>query len=264
MRIALVGGGIMGEALIRGLLAREPQPQVVVAEKRSDRAMELRDSLGVQIAEPREAVAGADVVILAVKPQDLTALLDDIGASIAAGTLVVSIAAGIPTGVITARVPAGVDVVRAMPNTPARIGLGVTGVSGAAGCSPQALRTAAGLLRSVGTVVVVPEEQQDAVTATSGSGPAYLFLLAEAMIEAALDLGLDPAAADALVRQTLLGAASLLAQSDEGPDVLRRNVTSPNGTTAAALAAMDEHGVRPGIVAGLAAAHARSRELAGS
>ena len=264
MRIAVIGGGVMGEALIRGLLTRSPAPSVVVAEKVADRAAALATNLGVTIAEPADAVANADVIVLAVKPQDLPSLLDVVGGSIAPGTLLVSIAAGIPTSTITARVPAGVNVVRAMPNTPARIGLGLTGVSAAPGCTDTALAAAVDLLRSVGTVVVVPEAQQDALTATSGSGPAYLFLLAEAMLEGAIGQGIDPTTADTMVRQTLLGAASLLSGSTDDPATLRRQVTSPNGTTAAALAVMDDRAVRAGVVAGMQAAADRSRELAGS
>jgi pyrroline-5-carboxylate reductase len=264
MRIAVIGGGIMGEAIMRALLRREPCPQIVVAEKRAERAAQLVSDLGVTVADARDAVVGADVVILAVKPQDIRAVLDDIGADIAAGTLVLSIAAGIPTSVITQQVSAGVNVVRAMPNTPARIDMGVTGISAAPGCTPKGRDLARDLLGSIGTVVEVPEELQDSVTAVSGSGPAYLFLLAESMLASAIELGLDPQMADLMVRQTLLGAAQLLATSSESPDVLRQNVTSPNGTTAAALTTMHEHGVSAGIEAGMAAARARSRALAES
>jgi pyrroline-5-carboxylate reductase len=264
MRIAFIGGGIMGEAIMRALLRREPRPQIVVAEKRADRAAQLASDLGITVASAHEAVLGADVVILAVKPQDMRAVLDDVGAEIAAGSLVLSIAAGIPTSVITERVSAGVDVVRAMPNTPARIDMGVTGISTAAGCTPAGCDLARDLLAGIGTVVEVPEDLQDSVTAVSGSGPAYFFLLAESMLASAIDLGLDPKMADVMVRQTLLGAAQLLASSSDGPDVLRQNVTSPNGTTAAALTTMGAHGVSAGIAAGMAAAKARSRELAES
>jgi pyrroline-5-carboxylate reductase len=264
MRIAFIGGGIMGEAIMRALLRREPHPEIVVAEKRAERAAQLVSDLGIAVADARDAVVGADVVILAVKPQDIRAVLDDIGADIAAGTLVLSIAAGIPTSVITQQVSAGVNVVRAMPNTPARIEMGVTGISAAVGCTPEGRDLARDLLGSIGIVVEVPEQLQDSVTAVSGSGPAYLFLLAESMLASAIELGLDPAMADVMVRQTLLGAAQLLATSPDGPDVLRQNVTSPNGTTAAALTTMGAHGVSAGIVAGMAAARARSRELAES
>lgn len=264
MRIAVIGGGIMGEALMRALLRREPRPQIVVAEKRADRAEQLINDLGITVADASGAVAGADVVMLAVKPQDVRAVLDEVGPHIPVGSLVLSIAAGIPTTVITDRVAGGVDVVRAMPNTPARIDMGVTGISVAADCTAAGRDLARDLLGGVGTVVEVPEELQDSVTAVSGSGPAYLFLLAESMLASAIELGLEPVMADLMVRQTLLGAAQLLATSPEGPDVLRQNVTSPNGTTAAALTTMDAHGVSAGIVAGMAAARARSRELAQS
>ena len=264
MRIAVIGGGVMGEALMRALMRRDPRPEIVVVEKRADRAAQLVAELGVTVADVHEAVAGADVVLLAVKPQDVRELLDYAGLAIEPGSLVLSIAAGIPTSVITERVRPGVDVIRAMPNTPARIDLGVTGVSSAPACSPAGRDLAVQLLRSVGLVVEVPESLQDSVTAVSGSGPAYLFLLAESMVQAAVDLGLEPDMADQMVRQTLVGAAQLLAASAEGPEVLRSNVTSPNGTTAAAISTMDRLGVRASIIEAMGAAHARSRELAGS
>lgn len=264
MRIAILGGGVMGETLATGLLRRQPQPTVVIAEKRAERAAELAATLGVAIADPAEAATGADVVILVVKPQDTMALLEQMGSAIAPGSLVVSIAAGIRTSAIESALPAGVDVVRAMPNTPARIDQGMTGISGGVHCSPEALALAEDLMSSVGLAVTVPEELQDAVTAVSGSGPAYLFYLAEAMTAAGIDLGLDEDDAVRMVNQTLLGAAMLLATSGEPAAELRRKVTSPGGTTAAAIGAMDAHEVGAGVRAALAAARDRSRELSGS
>lgn len=262
MRIAVLGGGVMGETLAGGFLrAVEPRPDVVVVEKRAERGDELVRSLGVRIAPALEAVAGADVVVLVVKPQDVPALLADIGAAIEPGSVVISIAAGIRTVDVERGVRAGVEVVRAMPNTPARVGRGVTGISPGAGCSDQALATAVALMTSVGDVVVVPEEQQDAVTAVSGSGPAYVFLLAEAMISAAVEAGLDADTAARMVRGTILGAATLLDAADETPHELRRNVTSPNGTTAAAIAELERLGMPDAVRAAVAAARDRSREL---
>lgn len=264
MRIAVLGGGVMGETLASGFLRYvTPTPDVVVAEKRVERAEELRRLHGVEIADTVAAVAGADVVLLAVKPQDMRALLAEVGTSIEPGTLVVSIAGGIRTATIEEYVPAGVDVVRAMPNTPARVDRGVTGLSAGAHCSAEALALAERLLASVGVAIPVPEELQDAVTAVSGSGPAYVFFLAEAMTAAAVELGLDPETATRMVNHTILGAATLLETSGEPADVLRRNVTSPNGTTAAAIAAMEELGVHPAVGAAMTAARDRSRELSG-
>jgi pyrroline-5-carboxylate reductase len=265
MRIAVLGGGVMGETLASGFLRRaEPRPEVVVAEKRAERAEDLRRLLGVEIADSRKAVRGADVVVLVVKPQDMDALLDEVGGILSPGTIVISIAAGIRSSTIEAAVGEGVHVVRAMPNTPARVDRGVTGVSPGGSCTDDALATAAALLASVGEVVEVPESLQDAVTAVSGSGPAYVFYLAEAMTSAAVELGLDEATAERMVNHTILGAAELLASSGEPAGVLRRNVTSPRGTTEAAIDTMEELGVRAGIEAGVVAARDRSRELSGS
>lgn len=264
MRIAILGGGVMGETLAAGLLRREPAPEVVMAEKRAERAAELAEALGVTLAEPVTAVAAADAVVLVVKPQDTPALLGEVGSTIAPGTLVISIAAGIRTETIEDAVPDGVHVVRAMPNTPARIDQGVTGISAGAGCAPEALALAEDLMSSVGLVVAVPEELQDAVTAVSGSGPAYLFYLAEAMTAAGMNLGLPEADAVRMVNQTLLGASMLLATSGESAAELRRKVTSPGGTTAAATAALDERRVDDSVRAALTAARDRSRELSGA
>ena len=264
MRIAVLGGGVMGETLIGGFLrCVTPRPDIVVAEKRPERAEELASRYGVSIAEPAVAVVGADVVVLVVKPQDMGALLDEVGAALEPGCLAVSIAAGVRTSFVEDRARPNVNVVRAMPNTPARVDLGVTGISGGARCSPEALRLAEQLLESVGIVIEVPESLQDAVTAVSGSGPAYVFFLAEAMTSAAQELGLDLATATRMVNQTILGAATLLETSGEPAEVLRRNVTSPNGTTAAAIDALEAQSVGAAVVAAMAAARDRSRALSG-
>jgi pyrroline-5-carboxylate reductase len=264
VRVAVLGGGVMGETLVSGFLRYiTPEPTVVVAEKRQERIEELSGRYDICVADPFEAVRDADVIVLAVKPQDMQALLDEVGLFIETGRLVISIAAGIPTTFIEQRVPLGVNIVRAMPNTPARVDRGVTGVSAGAHCSAEALALAVRLLESVGAVIEVPEDKQDAVTAVSGSGPAYVFYLAEAMLAAAVDLGLDPATAQRMVHHTILGAATLLESSGETAHTLRRNVTSPNGTTAAAIGVMDQLGVHPAIVSAIAAARDRSRELSG-
>jgi pyrroline-5-carboxylate reductase len=264
MRIAVLGGGVMGETLASGFLRHlTPTPAVVIAEKRAERAEELRRLHGVEIADTADAVSGADVVLLAVKPQDVMALLHDVGTAIAPGTLVVSIAAGIPTGTLEGLLPTGVDVVRAMPNTPARVDRGVTGLSPGAHCSAEALALAESLMASVGVAFAVPEHLQDTVTAVSGSGPAYVFLLAEAMTAAAVEMGLDLETATRMVNHTIMGAATLLETSGEPADVLRRNVTSPNGTTAAAIGTMEGLGVPAAVAAAMAAARDRSRELSG-
>jgi pyrroline-5-carboxylate reductase len=261
MRIAVIGGGVMGETLVNGFLRFvDPAPQIVVAEARPERAAELARTLDVRPAV--HAARGADVVVLAVKPADVAGVAEEIASHVAPGTIVLSIAAGIRTADLEARLP-GAHVVRAMPNTPARIDRGMTGISAGASCPAESLQVARGLMAAVGAVVEVPESLQDAVTAVSGSGPAYVFLLAEAMIDAAEAVGLDREAADAMVRQTILGAAMLLSASDDPPEVLRRNVTSPNGTTAAALGVLEERELRAAVAAAIAAARDRSRELAG-
>jgi len=264
MRIAVLGAGVMGETLISGFLRYvTPTPMITVVEKRPERREELASRYSIDFADGPDAVRGADVVVLVVKPQDMGALLDEVGLFVETGSLVISIAAGITTPFIQKRVPLGVNVVRAMPNTPAKVDRAVTGVSPGVSCAPTALALAVQLLESVGAVVQVPEDRQDAVTAVSGSGPAYVFYLAEAMIEAALSLGLDQPTAQHMVNHTILGAATLLESSGETAETLRRNVTSPNGTTAAAIATLDELAVRSSIVAAITAARDRSRDLSG-
>ena len=264
MRIAVLGGGVMGETLASGFLRYVvPRPDVVIAERRSERAEELLRLHDVTIAPAVDAVRGADVVVLVVKPQDMAALLDEVGGSIETGTVVISIAAGVRTAFIEERLVDGVHVVRAMPNTPARVDRGVTGVSPGLACPAGSLATAVSLLESVGAVIEVPETLQDAVTAVSGSGPAYVFYLAEAMIDAAVDLGLDESTAQRMVHHTILGSAMLLDSSGETAQTLRRNVTSPKGTTAAAISTMDQLGVHAAVVSAIAAARDRSRELSG-
>jgi pyrroline-5-carboxylate reductase len=264
VRIAVLGGGVMGETLISGFRRYvTPEPTILVVEKRPERLDELVERHGVVGATAEAAVPGADVVVLVVKPQDMAGLLQGIGPLVDPGATVISIAAGIRTQTIEDHVRAGVNVVRAMPNTPAKVDRGVTGVSGGARCSVEAVALAIRLLGSVGAVVEVPESLQDAVTAVSGSGPAYVFYLAEAMIAAAVELGLDPEIAQHMVHHTILGAATLLDASGETAQVLRRNVTSPGGTTAAAIATMDELAVHSAIVSAITAARDRSRELSG-
>ncbi len=263
-RIAVVGGGVMGEALIVGLQRRlTPVPSIVVAEKREDRGADLAMRFGVQIAAPAAAVAGADVVIIVVKPQDFRSVVDQIAADVPDGALVISIAAGITTSSIEEAIPHA-NVVRAMPNTPARLELGVTGVSAGANCDRAAFARAEQLLASVGTVISVPESLQDAITAVSGSGPAYVFFLAEAMMAGAMAVGLSTADARNAVVNTLLGAAHLLDVSGEEPAALRAMVTSPGGTTAAAIAVLEKNETLDSFVAAIVAARDRSRELSAS
>lgn len=265
MRIAVLGGGVMGEALIAGI-SRDAtlDARIVLAEKRAERAEQLRDQYGLEVADSLAgAVRDADVVIVVVKPQDIRPVLDAIAPDVRDDALIVSIAAGITTASIEQAVPQA-HVVRAMPNTPARIESGVTGISAGSRCPASSVAVARTLLSSVGTVIEIPEDLQDAITAVSGSGPAYVFYLAEAMMAAARDLGLSDRDAREAVVHTLLGAARLLESSAADPAELRANVTSPGGTTAAAIAVMDAEGIRDSIGRAMLAARDRSRELSAS
>jgi len=260
-QIAVIGAGMMGEALLAGLLhAGHAADSVLVGEKRAERAAELTERYGVRVVANQEAAA-ADTVLLVVKPQDVPAVLGELAPTLRAGQLLISLAAGITTANIEALVPPGVAVVRVMPNTPALVGQGMSALSRGIDCTDEQLEEATSLLSAAGRAVVVPEKHQDAVTAVSGSGPAYVFLVAEAMIEAGVHLGLPRGTARELTVQTLLGAATMMSETGEHPSVLRENVTSPAGTTAAALRKLEDHGLRAAFLAALEAAHDRSVEL---
>lgn len=263
-RVALLGAGVMGETVLAGLLrSGRSHDLVTVVEKRADRAAELRERYAVRTASATEAVAGADVVALVTKPQDVPAVLAEVAGSMRAGQVLVSLAAGLTTASLAARVPDGVHVVRVMPNTPALVDEGMAVLSPGEGCSDEALAAAEALVSGTGRTMTVPEHLQDAVTAVSGSGPAYVFLVAEAMTEAGVLLGLPRAAAAELTVQTLVGASAMLRGTGENPALLREQVTSPGGTTAAALRQLEAHGLRAAFADALTAARDRSRELAG-
>jgi len=261
-RIAILGAGVMGETLLAAILGSgQPVADLVISEKRDERAAELRESHGVEVTGNAEAVVAADIVLIVVKPQDVRDLLDEIAPNVSTTSVVVSLAAGVRIDTLEAALPDGVAVVRAMPNTPALVGEGMFGISPGKACSDEQLAQVVRLLESGGKVIVVDETQQDAVTAVSGSGPAYLFYLAEAMVAGGVEAGLDESTARILTTQTLVGASKLLAESDDTATELRRRVTSPNGTTAAAIAAFDERKVHDALIAGVRAAAARSAEL---
>lgn len=261
-RIAIVGGGVMGETLLSTVLhAGHDAADVVVAELHAERAAQLRARHHVQVMDARTAVAGASVILVVVKPQDVSTLLDEIGPLLADGALVVSFAAGILLQTFESALKPGTPVVRVMPNTPALVGEGMFGVSAGQSVSDAELAFVTSLLATGGEVVVLDESLQDALTAVSGSGPAYVFYLAEAMEAAGVQAGLDASVASRLTVQTLLGAAKLLAESDGDPAELRRRVTSPNGTTAAAIGVFDDRGVQAALVDGIVAAARRSAEL---
>ena len=261
--IAIFGAGVMGETLLSGLIrAGRPVDQIVVTERRPDKAAELADKYGVSVVSNVEAAATADTLVFVVKPQDMGSLCDEIADHVRPGAMVASLAAGITTEFLEAHLPTGVPVVRVMPNTPALVDEGMAAISAGAHCDEAHLDEAEELLRAVGKVVRVPEKYQDAVTAISGSGPAYIFYIVEAMIEAGVVLGLPRATASELVIQTVYGAATMLRDTGEHPSVLRDNVSSPAGTTVAALRELDDHKVRAAFISALEAARNRSQQLA--
>jgi pyrroline-5-carboxylate reductase len=253
----------MGAALVGGLLdGGWEADQIGVAEIDVERRRELEQQLPKVrvVPSPAWAVADADVVVVAVKPGDVPATLAAALPALPEHALVLSIAAGVTIKTLEACAP-GRPVVRAMPNTPALVGLGASAIAPGASATDDHLDLAERLLGAVGIVVRVREHELDAVTGLSGSGPAYVMLVAEALIEAGLLVGLPRPVAAQLVAQTLLGSATLLAQSDDGPEALRAAVTSPGGTTAAGLRALETHAVRAAFVDAVVAATERSREL---
>ncbi len=260
---AIIGAGVMGETLLSGLVrAGRRVDTLLVGEKRAERAAELEERYGVTVLGNVAAAKAADTVALVVKPQDMGELLAEIAPVLRPGQLLVSLAAGITTAYIEARVPADVAVVRVMPNTPALVDEGMAAISPGSHCGDADLAEAEALMGSCGKVLRVPEKQMDAVTAISGSGPAYVFYVVESMIEAGVHLGLPRATASELVVQTVLGSAVMLRETGTHPAVLREQVTSPAGTTAAALRELEIHKVRAAFLAAMEAARDRSRELA--
>jgi pyrroline-5-carboxylate reductase len=260
---AILGMGVMGEALLSGLVRSGANPvQIVVTDRRPERILEITKKYGVTSNSSADAVKKAETIVLVVKPQDMEGLLKEVAPHMKSGALVVSLAAGITTDFLQSRLPAGTPVVRVMPNTPALVDKGMAAISAGSHCDEAHLERAESLLRSTGKVIRVAEKHQDAVTAISGSGPAYIFYVVEAMIEAGVLLGLPRNVATELTVQTLLGAATMLAETGEHPTVLRENVTSPAGTTVAALRQLDDHKVRAAFLSAMEAARDRSRELA--
>lgn len=263
VQLALIGGGRMGEALLGGLIdAGWPAGELAVAEPDPDRRRLLEERFvdARIVPSPAWAVADADVVVVAVKPHDVTGALESCAGTLPEHALVLSIAAGVTIATVEAAAP-GRPVVRAMPNTPALVGKAASAIAAGTHAEGNHVELAADVLGAVGTVVEVPEPALDAVTGLSGSGPAYLFLLAEALIDAGVLAGLARDTAHALVVQTLVGSAALLAAGDDSPEALRAAVTSPGGTTAAGLRALEQHGFRAAVLDAVTAAKARSVEL---
>jgi pyrroline-5-carboxylate reductase len=261
--LAILGVGVMGETVLSGLLRAGWHPdQIVASHRRPERRQELTVRYGIQMRENAKAVADAETVLLVVKPQDMSDLLAEIAPAIKPGALVVSLAAGVDSAFIESHLPEGVAVVRVMPNTPAQVDEGMAAISPGSHSTQDHLDRVTEILSATGRVITVPERYQDAVTAISGTGPAYLFFVVEAMIEAGVHLGLPRSTATELVVQTMLGSAKLLRETGEHPTVLRERVTSPGGTTTAAVRQLEDHKVRAAFLVAVEAARDRSRELA--
>jgi pyrroline-5-carboxylate reductase len=264
-RIAILGAGRLGESIVRGILSsgwRDPA-ELAVTVRREERAAELREHYGVEAGTSNaDAVQGAALVIVAVKPQDMGAALAEIADAVTTEQVILSVAAGITTTFIEGHLREGARVVRAMPNAPALVHEGIAGIAKGRSASDEDLSLAEEALGHLGAVVRVAERDLDAVTALSGSGPAYFALLAEAMIEAGLLLGLSREVSTRLVVQTMLGSALLLRDEGIHPVELRENVTSPGGTTTRAIRELERSGVRAAFLNAINAATERSRELA--
>ena len=264
-KVAFLGGGKMGEALISGLIrsgGRE-ETEIMVTCRRGKRVNELADRYGIEATlSNAEAVEWADVLVLSVKPQDMDVLLDQIGSSVTSDKLVVSFAAGIRTSFVEATVPENTPVVRVMSNVPVMVDEAMSVVAPGTHAEDEHLTATEELLANVGRVIRLPEKQMDAITATSGSGPAYFFLLAEAMIDACILLGLSRDVATELIIQTMLGSAKMLRDTGKHPVVLREMVTSPGGTTIAAIRELENAGIRAAFLNAIHAARDRSAELA--
>lgn len=252
----------MGGALLSGMLdAGWPAGAVTLIEAYQPRADELRATTACGVfATPAEGVDGQDVLVLAVKPQGIHPALESLRDVVTGDQVVLALVAGVPLSVYEAALP-GVPVIRTMPNTPALVGEGITAMAAGSHANEDHVASAHAVLSAVGGVEQVDEPLIDAVTAVSGSGPAYAYLLAEAMRAAGIEEGLDADMALRLAAQTIKGAGTMMVGSDDDPSVLRERVTSPGGTTAAALAVMEERGLRQIVGDAVAAAAARSREL---
>jgi pyrroline-5-carboxylate reductase len=261
-KLAIIGAGMMGEALATGLLASGWTPDdIVLADVRGDRLDEVAASLHSRTTtDAREAASSADGTLLAVKPQDAAAALGSLSGAVGPSGLV-SIVAGMRTATIEGPLGGMPSVVRAMPNTPARVGKGVTALATGRHTTDLTKQLAEAVFSAVGPVFWVTEDALDAVTALSGSGPAYVFLLAEAMVDAGVELGLEPEVAQALTYETIEGAGRMLTRTGIDPATLRAQVTSKGGTTEAAIAVLEDADLRKTVAEAIAAARRRSQEL---
>ena len=261
--VGVIGAGVMGEALIAALIAYGVKPELItIFEKRKDRADELVKRYGITVAEISDNVSKAQALLLVVKPQDMAGVLSEIKRSLNPETVVVTFAAGKTIAFVSQALGTGNPVIRVMPNTATLVGAGMAAISLGIGVTDEQSHFVTGFLAATGKVVELPEELQDAVTATSGSGPAYFFRFVEAMVDGAKALGLSHDVATELTVQTMIGAAKLLESSGKSATTLRENVTSPNGTTAAALASLDANEISTLVATAMKAARDRSQELA--
>lgn len=262
-KVAVIGAGIMGEALISALISAGVNPELItISEKRADRSAELIAKYSIKQAPIAENVANAAALLLVVKPQDMAAVLEEIRGAINPAAVVISFAAGKTISFISNGLGIGNPVVRVMPNTPTMVGAGMAAASFGPGVTEAHKKFVLSFLAATGKVIEVAEDLQDAVTATSGSGPAYFFAFVEAMVAGAKELGLSDGDATTLTVQTIVGAAKLLDESGKSATTLRENVTSPNGTTAAALASFWSSDLNSMVTKAMKAASDRSQELA--
>lgn len=260
--VGIIGAGIMGEALLVAISKIGiPVTSIAIAEKRSERVAELQKNYGCSISSPSEIALHAKNILLVIKPQDMNSLLEEIGKTVSTSQRVVSFAAGKKTSLIEEYMNGNVPVIRVMPNTPMSVGIGASAISGGKNASTSDINAVEELLKASGKTIVVDESLQDAVTATSGSGPAYFFRFVEAMINSAKEMGLSESDAKTLVIQTITGAAAMLNQENASPSKLRENVTSPNGTTFAALQVFESMDIEGIIKKAMRAARDRSQEL---
>jgi pyrroline-5-carboxylate reductase len=264
-KIGVIGCGQMGEALLRGILASGVASPGALIGSDKDRARldRLASELGFIAARDNSSLAGeAQVVILAVKPADISQVLEEIGAALRPDQTLVSIAAGVRLDSIRKKLgPARLPLIRVMPNTPCLVGAGMSALAPAPGVPREATEQVQAIFASVGETLLVEEELMDAVTGLSGSGPAYVFLVIEALADGGVAAGLPRAAAEKLAAQTVLGAAKLVLESGRHPASLKDAVASPGGTTIAGLAALEEAGLRAALIKAVVVAAARSRQL---
>ena len=262
--IAILGAGKMGEALVSGLLRAGRNPvEVLAVVRRPERAAQLRETYGVETVAAADAAKAADTLVITVKPQDMSVLLDEIAPQLPADRLIISVAAGIPTAVIERRLGGGVPVVGVLSNTPVLVDEAMSVISAGRYAGEAHLRRAEELLRPVGKVLRIPESQQDAATALSGSGPAYVYFLVEAMVDAGILLGIPRTTAMEMVTQAVYGAATMLRETGEHPVILREAVTSPGGTTISAIRELERHSVRAAFLEAIESARDRGAELGG-